>query len=519
MSKHEQVALSDSSREENLFVPPSIDISEIKKDQDRYTMLGTINRLLERRNDAESVLASRYLAGLRNKTDGSSEDEASHPEIHDKNEDSANDDADSHEKVHARAKPSTISANLKYGEEGKEEYDLDSMSSGAASNMKATERGDFLEDDEELDGQSLGVGKWNKESHLGSNRTAINAEETSSGSKKPLRIRISMSPTKKESDKGDQHNGIDTTEKADTNSANNAADAHRESDGLSTGDDRSDGESNGGATSDVSKESHSENRRLPQMSCSGSSVNLEDDSAQHSTTRSDIAESDKKNASTGSRDERGEGRKRLRKDTTKSIDNDSEVYSNNPSHDESKEENLSGKLDEQGAKAEKRRRGRPRKIKGDNLKDCSAKSEDTSDKAKRRKRGRPRKANPEQNMKDDRKISSTNAGDDGDEESNDGSAYVDPEEGRLDTKKRKRKRPSNKSTTKRGRDRPKRGRGAASPPPREATPKKEQSSPIIDISWKDGGKNFPKRVSRVGVKYNATTIEKAGTWKESESDK
>ena len=44
------------------------------------------------------------------------------------------------------------------------------------------------------------------------------------------------------------------------------------------------------------------------------------------------------------------------------------------------------------------------------------------------------------------------------------------------------------------------------------------SSGIVDLSWKDGGKSYPKHPSRVGEEYQATQIPAAGTWENSGND-
>jgi hypothetical protein len=54
-------------------------------------------------------------------------------------------------------------------------------------------------------------------------------------------------------------------------------------------------------------------------------------------------------------------------------------------------------------------------------------------------------------------------------------------------------------------------------PPRSKRGASQQDKAMIDLSWKNGGKNFPKKVSKVGPAYNATEIEAAGTWLENES--
>jgi hypothetical protein len=46
-------------------------------------------------------------------------------------------------------------------------------------------------------------------------------------------------------------------------------------------------------------------------------------------------------------------------------------------------------------------------------------------------------------------------------------------------------------------------------------PKKvEYGSPKVDLSWKDGGKRFPKKTSSVGDDYQATSIPVAGSFGE-----
>jgi hypothetical protein len=40
-----------------------------------------------------------------------------------------------------------------------------------------------------------------------------------------------------------------------------------------------------------------------------------------------------------------------------------------------------------------------------------------------------------------------------------------------------------------------------------------RSSTRIDLSWKEGGRNFPKLTSRVGAEYQATDLPPAGTYK------
>lgn len=68
-----------------------------------------------------------------------------------------------------------------------------------------------------------------------------------------------------------------------------------------------------------------------------------------------------------------------------------------------------------------------------------------------------------------------------------------------------------------GRGRPKRNTNTLSSPSRSTSPKPKHTT-MLDLSWKDGGKNFPKRVSKVGANYQATEIPKAGTWKDPENE-
>ena len=42
----------------------------------------------------------------------------------------------------------------------------------------------------------------------------------------------------------------------------------------------------------------------------------------------------------------------------------------------------------------------------------------------------------------------------------------------------------------------------------------EKTTPNIDLMWKDGGKDFPKRSSNVGAQYQVSVIPKAGTYQE-----
>ena len=119
------------------------------------------------------------------------------------------------------------------------------------------------------------------------------------------------------------------------------------------------------------------------------------------------------------------------------------------------------------------------------------------------------KSDSEDELKD---ISEPLSNNNSDEES----AYESVEE--TKSKKRKRGRPQREETVvKRKRGRPKRKRGTSPQPSPSGKKTREQANEAIDLSWKDGGKNFPKRISRVGAKYNATFIEAAGTWKENES--
>lgn len=78
---------------------------------------------------------------------------------------------------------------------------------------------------------------------------------------------------------------------------------------------------------------------------------------------------------------------------------------------------------------------------------------------------------------------------------------------------------------KRGRGRPKRKtqeqtspKQAKAPQPRGRKPR-QPSVAMIDLSWKNGGKNFPKKISQVGPDFNATDIPETGTWDENESSK
>ena len=86
---------------------------------------------------------------------------------------------------------------------------------------------------------------------------------------------------------------------------------------------------------------------------------------------------------------------------------------------------------------------------------------------------------------------------------------------------RERPRGRGKPKASRPRGRPKRNVATPPPPKRVAAPpraKKTKQEPLIDLSWKNGGKNYPKKVSRVGPEYNVTDIEPAGTWKPNESE-
>lgn len=81
---------------------------------------------------------------------------------------------------------------------------------------------------------------------------------------------------------------------------------------------------------------------------------------------------------------------------------------------------------------------------------------------------------------------------------------------------------NNGTSTKRGPGRPRRNPAPSSPTgsstPRSSSPKPSPKV-VMDLSWKDGGKNFPKRCSRVGAKYQATELPEAGTWNDVDKDK
>ena len=48
---------------------------------------------------------------------------------------------------------------------------------------------------------------------------------------------------------------------------------------------------------------------------------------------------------------------------------------------------------------------------------------------------------------------------------------------------------------------------------------KRQSSTKIDLSWKEGGRNFPQRSSKVGTQYQVKVIPSAGSYIEKENPK
>ena len=76
---------------------------------------------------------------------------------------------------------------------------------------------------------------------------------------------------------------------------------------------------------------------------------------------------------------------------------------------------------------------------------------------------------------------------------------------------------------KRGRGRPKRKTKDQASPKRAKSPQPRGRKPhqpavaMIDLSWKNGGKSFPKKISQVGPDFNATEIPETGTWKENDS--
>jgi len=76
---------------------------------------------------------------------------------------------------------------------------------------------------------------------------------------------------------------------------------------------------------------------------------------------------------------------------------------------------------------------------------------------------------------------------------------------------------STTGTTAKLRKRPPRRRPKRNPAAQTSQSKKAKQQPALDLSWKNGGKNFPKKVSQVGSDFNATNIEAAGTWREDES--
>lgn len=119
-----------------------------------------------------------------------------------------------------------------------------------------------------------------------------------------------------------------------------------------------------------------------------------------------------------------------------------------------------------------------------------------------------------------------------DEGSNDGKD-VDGSENESNEEDQRPKRRKRKAATKeakgeiqpkkRGRGRPKRKtkdqaspKRAKSPQPRGRKPR-QPSVAMIDLSWKNGGKNFPKKISQVGPDFNATEIPETGTWIENDS--
>jgi len=104
------------------------------------------------------------------------------------------------------------------------------------------------------------------------------------------------------------------------------------------------------------------------------------------------------------------------------------------------------------------------------------------------------------------------------------------ESGKQKRRRRKRKPATATSTAtatanepppkKRGRGRPKRNapKRAEPPPPRRGRkPARQHSVAMVDLSWKNGGKNFPKKVSQVGPEFNATEVPETGTWQEKDS--
>jgi hypothetical protein len=47
------------------------------------------------------------------------------------------------------------------------------------------------------------------------------------------------------------------------------------------------------------------------------------------------------------------------------------------------------------------------------------------------------------------------------------------------------------------------------------TPKRESSgSSMIDLSWKNGGREYPKRASNIGLEYQVDSIPLAGTYQD-----
>lgn len=56
---------------------------------------------------------------------------------------------------------------------------------------------------------------------------------------------------------------------------------------------------------------------------------------------------------------------------------------------------------------------------------------------------------------------------------------------------------------------------SSSTPPRTRKPSAQQmASPVLDLSWKEGGRNFPKRASSIGTRYQVSFIPEAGTYED-----
>ena len=99
-----------------------------------------------------------------------------------------------------------------------------------------------------------------------------------------------------------------------------------------------------------------------------------------------------------------------------------------------------------------------------------------------------------------------------------------------DQKRKRRKRKATKGASgegqvkRRGPGRPKRKtkgppspKRAKTPPPQRGRKPRQPSVAMIDLSWKNGGKHFPQKVSQVGAEFNATEIPETGTWEENDS--